>query len=83
MIHWLYNLGYFVVISLFCEVAYNEGIKVNKDKIEEALSMCKAGKNEDAYVSFAYNGMRCFKESTQFPHRAKGYTIVYDLTEKE
>ena len=79
MIHWAYNIGYIVLIALFCEVAYDEGVKVHKDQLEEALTMCKPSKHEEAYVAFAYSGLRCFKESTQWPHKAKGYTIVYNL----
>ena len=79
MIHWIYNIGYLIAIALFCEVAYDQGIREHINKVNVAMSMCKAGKYEDAYVAFAYGGVRCFKESTQWPHRAKGYTLVSHL----
>lgn len=48
------------------------------------MQLCKAGKYEEAYVAFdRFDGMRCFKESTNYPHRAKGYSIVaFDYTKE-
>ena len=71
----------FIYISLLC--GYKMGLSVHVDNLTRVSAECKAGKNQLSYVAFTSVGVpRCFLESTEYPHRAKGYTIVSNYIEE-
>lgn len=60
------------------DYSYNSGLREQKKELNKGQALCKAEKHTEAYVAFdGYGGMRCFIESTQYPHKAKGSSIVY------
>lgn len=74
---YLHMVGYALTITISMIYGYNIGLQVHINNLEKVVAECKAGKNQLAYVAFTSIGIpRCFLESTEYPHRAKGYTIV-------
>lgn len=80
---YLHVVLYALCITISLTYGYNIGLQVHIDNLTRVSAECKAGKNQLSYVAFTSVGIpRCFLESTEYPHRAKGYTIVSNYIEE-